>query len=524
MSFKNLTALLLLFISACLPVGGALFFAYQQAKDQEIRYLSSLAEEVARRASDTRSQMVSAFEELKKDNVQCDSAGIAKMQGISIKSTYLQGVGVYRDGNIVCSSFGRLEQGISLGKGQGRTATGIQAWVDVELPLASRQKFNIYERDGYITLVHPGQVVDVMSRPDVSLAVVVSKPKFVARSKGNILPKWISAYQPNQTETLQLGVFLVSYHAVPEHNIAGLAASNQSAVWQHFSEFAKFLVPLGVLTSLLLFIGTTMLLKRNGGVKARLLAALKNKEFFLLYQPIFDIHTNQCVGAEALLRWLRQDGAIDEPLLFIPAMEKHGLISKVTEYVMHKAAHDMRPIIEQHPAFRLSINFSPKDVETGGPVLEVPDMIKRMGATPCNLIIEITERNALDAVNTRQAIDQMRQSGVSIMIDDFGTGYSNLATLQSIHVDGLKMDRIFTESIDTTAPTHTVALSIIQMARDLKLNLIAEGVETKAQLNYLKAHGVKYAQGFLLSRPITPEALMQILDQQAKSAGAHQPA
>ena len=515
---------MLLVLSACLPIGGALFFAYQQAKDQEVRYLSSLAEEIARRASDTRAQMVSAFEELKKDNVQCDNAGLAKMQSTSIQSSYLQGVGVYRDGHIVCSSFGMLEQGISLGKGQGRTATGIQAWVDVELPLVSRQKFNIYERNGYITLVHPGQVVDIMSRPDVSLAVVVSKPKFVARAKGNILPKWISAYEPNVSETLQLGAFLVSYHAVPEHNIAGLAASNQSSVWQHFWAFAKFFLPIGLLASLLLLIGTTMLLKQKNGVKSRLLAALKNKEFFLLYQPVYDIQSSQCVGAEALLRWQRQDGSIDEPLLFIPAMEKYGLMSVVTEYVMHEASDDMRPIMEQHPAFRLSINFSPKDLKAGGPVQEVPVMIKRMGATPCNLMIEITERSALDATYTRQTIEQIRQSGVSILIDDFGTGYSNLATLQSIQVDGLKMDRIFTESIDTTSPTHTVAQSIIQMAQDLKLNLIAEGVETHAQLDYLKSHGVKYAQGFLLSRPITAEALKLMLDQQANSTNPHHPA
>ena len=508
----------MLALSACLPIGGALIFAYHQALDQETRYLSSLSEEIARRASATRSQMVSAFEELKKDNVQCDSAGLAKMQGITINSTYLQGVGVFQDGKIACSSFGMLGQGISLSKGQGRTATGIQAWVDVEMPLANNRKFNIYERDGYITLVHPGQVIDITARPDVTLAVVVSNPKFVARAKGTVLPDWVSAYQPNETQTLQLGSFLVSYHAVPEHNIAGLAASNQSSVWQHFSTFAKFLLPIGLLASLLLFIGTTMLVRRNNGVKSRLLAALKNKEFFLLYQPVYDIQTNQCVCAEALIRWQRKDGSIDAPLLFIPAMEKYGLMSVVTEFVMHQAARDMHPIIQQHPGFRLSINFSPNDMVAGGPVHKLPDMIKRMGATPCNLIIEITERSALDATMTRQTIEDIRQSGVSIMIDDFGTGYSNLATLQSIHVDGLKLERIFTESIDTTSPTHTVAQSIIQMAQDLNLHLVAEGVETKAQLEYLKAQGVICAQGFLLSRPITAEALKLLLDQQANSA------
>lgn len=103
------------------------------------------------------------------------------------------------------------------------------------------------------------------------------------------------------------------------------------------------------------------------------------------------------------------------------------------------------------------------------------------------------------------------------MIDDFGTGYSNLATLQSIQVDGLKMDRIFTESVDTTAATHNVANSIIQMAQNLGLGLVAEGVETTKQLASLKAQGVKYAQGFLLGKPMSAEDLLSLLNTQVSS-------
>jgi len=511
---KNLTALLLLILSACLPIGGALFLAHYQAKDHEIRYLATLSAEVARRAGETRSQVVGAFEELKKDKIECDSPGLAKMQGIAINSTYLQGVGVYQDGNIVCSSFGTLGHAISLGEAQIRTATGIQVWADLKLPFTDKQTFNVFERDGYIAIVHPGQIIDITAREDVSLAVMISSPKLMFRSKGFIQPEWIHSYQPNSTETVEAGPYLVSYHAVPNHSITGVAASNLSSVWAHFIEFAKFLLPIGLVASLLLFLGTVMLLKRQASLKTRLITAIKNKELFLLYQPIFNIQNNQCIGAEALLRWKHQDGSADEPLLFIPAIEKHGLMQMVTQFVMHEAAHDMQPLLKQHPSFRLSINFSPTDLEDAGAALEIPRMIKTMGSSPRNLVIEVTERSVLDTEKTRRIIEEIRQSGVSIFIDDFGTGYSNLATLQSIHLDGLKMDRIFTESIDTTSPTQTVARLIIQLAQDLNLNLIAEGVESQSQLDYLRAQGVKYAQGFLLGVPMTADALKSMLDGQ----------
>lgn len=517
MNKKSFLALFLIVLSICFPAGGLFYFFYQQAREQEINELASLAKRIALRASDTRTQMVDAFNELKQHGVRCDPKGFAKMQSVSVNAAYLQAVGVFQDGKIICSSFGNIVDGWDLGKGQGRTATGIQAWVNVNLPISDKHKFNVYEKDGYVTLVHPGQVVDVHARNDISLAVLVSNPKFIARSKGHISSEWISAYQPNQSETQIIGSNLVSFYAVPEHNIAGLAASNKAVIWERLSSIAIYIITLSLLASLFLTSGVVMLSRHQAGPKKRLLDGLKKKEFFLHFQPIFDITTGQCVSAEALIRWRRPDGSIDEPLLFIPSMEKYGLMPAMTKFVMREAAETMRPLLKRHPTFRLSINFSPADLVKDCPLKAIQEMLNEMGAHACNLIIEITERSYLDTEKTRDIISEIRKTGVSIMIDDFGTGYSNLATLHSIQVDGLKMDRIFTESVDTTAATHNVANSIIQMAHNLGLGLVAEGVETTAQLAFLKAHGVKYAQGFLLGKPMSAEDLLSLLNTQVSS-------
>ena len=504
-------------LSICLPAGGIFYFFYKQEKQQEINELAFLAKEIARRASDTRIQIVDAFAELKRHDVHCDDKGIALMQSISVSSTYLQAVGVFQDGKIICTSFGKLENGFDLGTGQGKTATGIQAWIHVNLPFSVKQTFNVYEKDGYVTLAHPGQVIDIHTQPNVSLAVLVSNPVFISRSKGHISPDWIKAYQKNETQTLTVGSAIVSFHSVPEHNIAGMAATDDAVIWQRLTLLTLPLLVLSLLASLLLIAGVVMLLRYQTGPKKRIIDALERGEFFLQYQPIFDITTQQCVSAEALIRWRRPDGSVDAPLLFIPSLEKFDLMSSMSKFVMREAAVAMRPLLKRHPTFRISINFSPVDLVHECPLTAIQEMLNEMDAHAHNLTIEITERSYLDTEGTRDIINNMRKIGVSILIDDFGTGYSNLATLQSIQIDGLKMDKIFTESVDTTAATHNVANSIIQMAHDLGLELVAEGVETTAQLTFLKTHGVKYAQGFLLGKPMSAEDLLSLLNTQVSA-------
>ncbi|MEX2332744.1 MAG: EAL domain-containing protein, partial [Pseudohongiella sp.] len=156
-----------------------------------------------------------------------------------------------------------------------------------------------------------------------------------------------------------------------------------------------------------------------------------------------------------------------------------------------------------------TINLSAKDLQSGKTLDKLMAVVRASGAGAGQIVAELTERMLVDASAAKGVIEAMRRQGVRVAIDDFGTGYCSLSYLETMQFDCLKIDRLFVEAIDTEAATNRVVLHIIKMARTLNLKLIAEGVETEAQAQYLNQQGVEYAQGWLFSRAIAPGDLIK---------------
>jgi len=501
------------------PIGAALHYAGHQAELDEQAYLESLASEVLRRAVLTRQQIVAAVDGLRQHgaNPPCSAAGMLRMRQISMASLYLQAVGVVRDGALVCSSLGVHEPPIPLGPGQGRTATGLHAWVGVDLPFIPGQRFNVYtDAQGNAAIVHPDQIIDIVVRsPDVVLAVVVNEPGFVARSRGTVQPEWIprpGAPRASRPRGSTHTVALVS--SSKEHNLSGLAAAPRSHIEGRMRNLAWTLLPIGALAGLLLAAGVVLLARQRMSLKSELRLALQRKEFFVRYQPMRDLRDpgeGRWAGAEALLRWRRGDGTLVPPDVFIPVAEQAGLIQDITRHVMDLVARDTASLLRRHPGLHVSINFSSLDLQPGGPIEQIAPMLQRMQARPEALVVEITERSFVDAAVARPLIQRLREMGVRVAIDDFGTGYSSLSALESFEIDYLKIDKSFVDTIGKQAATSQVVPHIIEMAKALKLDMIAEGVETQEQADYLRAHGVQYAQGWLFGKPMPIEELAALL-------------
>jgi len=240
--------------------------------------------------------------------------------------------------------------------------------------------------------------------------------------------------------------------------------------------------------------------------------ALQNGEFHLVYQPIVNIHSQELVAAEALLRWNNPKLGEVSPVEFIEIAERTGRIVEVGEFVLREAVKQARKWYgKRGPSFRMAVNVSPVQFKDRGFLQLVRRVLEEYGLPGSSLEIEVTENVLLsDRANAVELLNSLRELGVSISMDDFGTGYSSLSYLRHYPFDTLKIDRSFVRDITSDKDDRELIVATLSMARSLGLKVIAEGVETAEQLAILQAERCDFAQGYYFSKPI-PQASVERL-------------
>ncbi|SNR52633.1 putative bifunctional diguanylate cyclase/phosphodiesterase [Blastococcus mobilis] len=233
--------------------------------------------------------------------------------------------------------------------------------------------------------------------------------------------------------------------------------------------------------------------------------ALQHDELFLDYQPAFDLRCERIDHVEALVRWRHPTRGLVPPLDFIPVAEDSGLIHQLGEWVLARAVEQAERWAHI-PDMRVWINVSPQQLAHCGFPELIATHLNRVGLPGFHLGIEVTESTLADRDSLTTVLQEIRQLGVAVAIDDFGTGYSSLARLSTFPVDVIKIDRSFVADVETPRG-ETVLAGIVTLAHATGAHVIAEGVETEAQLAALSALGVDSASGYLLARPAAPEHL-----------------
>ncbi|OSM02268.1 ammonium transporter [Magnetofaba australis] len=240
--------------------------------------------------------------------------------------------------------------------------------------------------------------------------------------------------------------------------------------------------------------------------------ALENHELFLQYQPQVDIASGALVGAEALVRWRRADGSVVPPDRFIPLAEETGLILPLGEEVARMASAQIRAWSDAgFTAPPISINASARqfNLEGGGLAEMLRVVCGEVGIEPKRLVVEITENSLMaDPANSGNLLQSLRNLGVDIELDDFGTGYSSLARLNRLQIQALKLDRSFLAGLPENSQNRAMVTAVVNMALGMGLGVVAEGVETDAQMDFLADLKCHRAQGYGVARPLDPEAFV----------------
>jgi len=257
--------------------------------------------------------------------------------------------------------------------------------------------------------------------------------------------------------------------------------------------------------------------------KSRLKRAFERDELLVHYQPKYDLETGEVFGAEALVRWELPDRGLILPSDFIPIAEETSLIIEIGEWVLDKVCEDFR--VWQRSVGspgRVSVNLSLKQLRQLNFIARIGSILRSHEVSPTSLELEITETTLMEnPERTIKLLDQLYGLGLHLAIDDFGTGYSSLSALQQFPISTLKIDKSFVRHIVTNPDDATIVDTIVQMGRNLNMDVVAEGVEDEAQLNFLQKLGCTYVQGLLFGDPMSADNYLELLLAQAEGTDTY---
>ena len=244
--------------------------------------------------------------------------------------------------------------------------------------------------------------------------------------------------------------------------------------------------------------------------------AVDREEFRLHYQPIVSLESGEVVGFEALIRWMHPSRGLIYPAAFLPLAEETGLTVAMGSWTLREACHQLRSWQDGAGQWRdlwVSVNLSSRQLLQPDLTKVVDHTLQEAQIDPNTLRLEITEGIIMEEPEAATAVlVSLRALGVRLPIDDFGTGYSSLAYLHRFPISSLKIDRSFVKNLDTGGEDEVIVRTIVNLAHNLNMDVIAEGIETESQLDRLKALGCEYGQGFLFSKAVPAEEATAILE------------
>jgi sensor c-di-GMP phosphodiesterase-like protein len=494
-------------VAVLLPLAAASWLAGERSLEQEEAHATAIAEQLLQRTDRITAQLSRALTKL--NNAPgadpCSEQNIASMRALVIRSNLLIDVGHVSGNTFECSAFGR--DPVVVGPPTYISRNGYPVWVGARHPLAPDTRLIIVAdpRTGFAGVVSQELLIDMVSNvPSLAAGMTSVQSGVILAQHGSFDPSWRKTIGKSAQITFFDGAHVVAWKGSEQTDYAAFAAIDRGRVEAGQQEILLILMPIGIAAAALLFFVVLRVVRLQTSTLTVLRTALKTRrEFFLVYQPIVDLRTGEWCGAEALLRWRRFTGEVIGPDIFIPLAESNQLMQQITATVLRLLEADAAELLRRRPDFHIAVNLSAHDFSHPDIVARLQATIDKMRITSANLQVEATERVFVNLEACRGNLQLLRAAGIKLAIDDFGSGYSSLSYLHSLEPDSLKIDKTFVETIGKETVTSDVIRHIIELAKDLKLAMVAEGVETESQAAFLRAQGVEYGQGWLFARPMS---------------------
>ncbi|WP_460135995.1 EAL domain-containing protein [Pseudomonas sp. S1_E04] len=326
-------------------------------------------------------------------------------------------------------------------------------------------------------------------------------------------PHWLDA--DGSVHNLPVPAFAVAPHHLvsARYHYSVDAGMPAGEVWRYMQDRYPPLFSLVVFFGVLAGLFAYWLQKRSSSPTHELQRALGANEFVPYFQPVVRGDTHAWAGCEVLMRWHHPKEGVVRPDLFIPLAEHSGLIVPMTRALLRQTAAQLAPHAARFsPGFHIGVNITARHCHDLALVQDCREFLAAFPPGQVTLVLELTERELIEPTDTaRRLFDALHELGVMIAIDDFGTGHSSLGYLRNFNVDYLKIDQSFVAMIGADALSGHIIDSIIELSGKLDLGIVAEGVETAEQCEYLAAHGVDFLQGYLFGRPLPCDEFIKFL-------------
>jgi sensor c-di-GMP phosphodiesterase-like protein len=511
------------------PVGTAIWLAYKTTVGKAEANLHAIAQTIAADTSQILLDIDQGLIALADLSYECTTDDINAMNTMAYDIPEISEIGLIRpDRKLVCTSWGPVSPPIK--PGLPKPAGGFRLLGPMELKLMQRYgllALRLREDGSELgALIHPSVLIGRLGADlgEHGFAVLLRRADthFFAWN-GNVpeMEMVESEIEGGDGSTqlralfkdgIERTLFAVELEDFP--GMYSVAAAADAWILHDWIRMALILGAIGAGTSAILVFLVVGIMRRRLSLQGELERSLQRNEFEINYQPVIELQSGRCVGAEALISWVQPGGKRVRPDLFIPLAEDSGLIEPMTEWLMRQIRVELEDWLAHDRSLHVAINLSPCHFESDR-ILETTTQIFNDSEIQSHQVIyEITERGLVKEDNelARGVMKELRARKSHMALDDFGTGYSSLSYISSFPLDFLKIDKSFVETIGTDAVMAGLVDSIIDMAQRLELRTIAEGVETPAQANYLRDRGVNYAQGWFYSKGIPAAEFIRFAD------------
>ncbi|MCR8717061.1 EAL domain-containing protein [Stenotrophomonas indicatrix] len=504
-------------LAAAVPIAVMVYATWDRAVSVEQQRLHAIAERSLRRTDVSYQEALAALKSAEATVLPpCGAEHIQRMQTLVMTTPSSDQMGYFEGGKLRCTSWGPFQRDVDQPTPDHVTSDGVGITVDVRPEASGRRPMLSIMYGSYDVLVDPRRFVDAIVDPDVRLALASPDGRLLTQQDG-MDPTLLQQLLREPGEGLDRDTL---YASARSGEWLAIATAPRTALAATFRQQAWLFVPLGLLMAAAGAGLVIWLSRRRLSMRGELGIAIRRRELYLHYQPIIELDTGICVGAEALVRWQRPDGTQVRPDLFIPLAEEAGMIAAITDLVIENVVADMRELLAEDRSAHIAINLAAEDISSGRALKVISQRMAGSGILPQQIWLEATEHGFLDIDRARTMLAAARRAGHSVAIDDFGVGYSSLQYLQQLPLDALKIDKSFVDAIGTESATSPVTPHIIGMARELGLWVVAEGVETEAQLAYLHSQHVQFGQGWLFSRPLPRDEFIAFHRKRQQQYGA----